>query len=236
MKIQIKKAVKDLQSNYTRTVLVILALISGLVGVGSIVVSYTIAAQDLKENFLRTNPFHVEMTSKNFKLLNLNVFRERPEVESAEYRDLSKERIEVFPNKWVPLFVYGVEDFNNFHLAEFYNEEGGGIPNSGSMLIERDGRKISNLDLGSVAQVRVGNGKLIEVPISGITFDSATAPSTQDHNIYSYVDKKTFKEITGKKSNERLIFRLKNIDTKNDVEKLTEVILKDFESAGIIVD
>ena len=236
MNIQIKKAIRDLQSDYARTLLVILALVIGLVGVGSIAVSYTIATRDLNENFLRTNPFHVEMTSKNFELLNLEEFRERPEVESAEFRDFSRERIEVFPDKWIPLKIFGVEDFDNFNLAEFFNEEGKIVPDAGTMLIERDGRKISNLELGSVAQVRVGNGRLIEVPITGISFDPAQAPATQDHIIYSYVDKKTFREITGEKSSERLIFRLKNVDTKDDVEKLTGDILKDFESSGIVVD
>lgn len=236
MNIQIKKAVKDLQSNYARTMLVLLALVIGLIGVGSIVVSYTIATNDLNENFLRTKPFHVEMISKNFEKLDLERFRERTEVESAEFRDFSRERIEVYPNKWIPLFLYGVEDFNNFDLAEFFNEEGKEVPDSGTMFIERDSRKISNFELGSVAQVRVGSGKLIEVPISGISFDPAEAPATQDHRIYSYVDKKTFREITGKENNERLIFRLKNINKKNDVEYLTEDILKDFEPMGIVID
>jgi len=236
MNIQIKKAVKDLQSNYARTILVILALIIGLVGVGAIIVSYTIATNDLNENFLRTDPFHVEVTSKNFELLDLDEFRQRPEVESAEFRDLSKERIEAFPGKWIPLLVYGVEDFNNFNLGEFFNEEGKTVPEIGTMLMERDSKKISNLTLGSVAQVRVGNGKLVSVPISGISFDPAEAPATQDHRIYAYVDKETFTQITGQESSERLIFRLKNINTKDDVEKLAETILKDFESSGIIVD
>jgi len=53
MNIQIKKAIKDLQSNYARTVLVIFALVIGLIGVGSISVSYYIATKDLKENFVK---------------------------------------------------------------------------------------------------------------------------------------------------------------------------------------
>jgi len=236
MNIQIKKSIRDLQSSYTRTVLVCLALIIGLTGVGSIAVSYAIATNDLNENFMKTNPFHVEMTSKSFNLLSLDDFRKKPEIESAEFRDLSKERIEVFPDTWIPLWVYGVEDFNHFNLAEFYNEEGKKVPELGAMLIERDGKKISNLKLDSIAKLRVENGKLIRIPVTGISFDPAQAPATQDHFIYSYVDKKTFTEITGKKSNERLIFRLKNINTKDDVEKLTKTIRDNFESIGIAID
>ncbi len=79
------------------------------------------------------------------------------------------------------------------------------------MLIERDGKKISNLTIGIQANARVQNGKYIKIPISGICFDPAQAPSSQDHIIFSYVDKKTFTDITGKKSNDRLISRFFNL-------------------------
>ncbi|VAX35739.1 hypothetical protein MNBD_UNCLBAC01-200 [hydrothermal vent metagenome] len=236
MNIQIKKSIKDLRLNFSRTILVVLALVVGLIGVGATTISYVIATNDLNESFLKTNPFHVEMTSKDFNLLELDNFRKRPEIQSAEFRDFAADRVEVFPDKWVPLMIYGVEDFNNFNLAEFYVEEGDKTPKTGTMLIERDGKKISNLQLSSIANIRTGKGKFIKIPISGISFDPVQAPSSQDHIIYSYVDKKTFTNITGRESNERLIFRLKNIKTKDDIEKLTQAILDDFKAYGIKVE
>ncbi len=235
MNIKLKKAVRNLQINPARTALVIFALFIGLWGIGSIIVSYIILTNDLNENFLKTKPFHVVLTSKNFDRLSLAAFRERAEVESAEFRDLSKERIEILPNKWVPLWVFGIENFNNLNLAEFYHEEGKKVPDPGTMLIERDGQKISNLKLGALAKVRAGDGKLIEVPITGISFDPVQAPTSQDHSIYSYVDKKTYTNITGNAANERLVFRLKNVNTKKDIQALTVTILNDFRHLGITV-
>ena len=235
MNVKLKKAVRNLRINPARTALVIFALFIGLWGIGSIIVSYIILTNDLNENFLKTKPFHVALTSKNFDRLSLTAFRERAEVESAEFRDLSKERIEILPNRWVPLWVFGVENFNNLNLAEFYREEGKKVPDPGTMLIERDGQKISNLKIGSLAKVRTGDGKLIEVPITGLTFDPVLSPSSQDHQIHSYVDKKTYTNITGKTAKERLVFRLKNVSTKEDIQALTETILDDFEHLGITV-
>lgn len=235
MNTALKKSISDLWINPSRSALVILALIIGLWGVGSILVSYAILKNDLNENYTRTHPAHVIITSKDFDRLDLKAFRNRPEIESAEFRDLSFQRIEVFPNQWIPLWVFGVEDFNNFNLAHIYNEEGNKVPEPGSMLIERNGRLVSNLEVGSLAQVRVGS-KIIHVPITGISFDPAQAPSTQDAFVYSYVDKKTYTEIAGEAANQRLIFRLKNVTTKQEIQTAANIILDDFERLGITVE
>jgi putative ABC transport system permease protein len=235
MNIKLKKALSDLLMHPGRTALVILALVIGLWGVGSILVTYAVLESDLNENYTRTNPAHVILTSKDFDRLELTAFRNRPEMESAEFRDFSFQRIEVFPDQWLPLWVFGVEDFNNFNLAQFYKEAGTKVPAPGSMLIERNGQLVSDLKVGSLARVRVGS-KIIEVPITGISFDPAQAPATQDAFIYSYVDKKTYAAITGEPVNQRLIFRLKNVTTKQAIQAATNSILDDLRRLGISVD
>ncbi len=235
MNIKLKKALSDLAIHPGRTALVILALVIGLWGVGSILVSYSILKNDLNENYVRTKPAHVVMTSKDFNRLDLAAFRNRPEIESAEFRDLSFQRIEVFPDQWIPLWVFGVEDFNNFNLASFYNEAGTPVPAPGTMLIERDGQKVSELRLGAMARVRVG-GKILEVPVAGIAFDPAQAPATQDAFIYSYVDKKTYTALTGEAANQRLIFRLKNVTTKQEIQTIANTIIEEFERSSITID
>ncbi len=234
MNIKLKKAFSDLRANPGRTALVIFALVIGSWGVGSLLVSATILRSDLRENFAGTSPPHAILTSKDFGRLDLAAFRQRPEIESAEFRDLSLQRIEVHPDEWIPLWLFGVEDFNDFTMARFYREEGSKQPAPGTMLIERDGRLISDLTLGSRARVRAG-GRIREVPVTGISFDPAQAPATQDHFIYAYVDKKTFTAITGERPDQRLIFRLKNAKTRDGVKAAADRIVADLGSRGIAV-
>ncbi len=234
MNMTLKKTFSDLRANPGRTALVIFALVIGLWGLGLIFVSYAILKNDLNENFTRTHPAHVTVTAEQFERLDLAAFRNRPEIESAEFRDLSIQRIEVFPNQWLPLWIFGVEDFNNVHLARIYREAGSKVPDPGTLLIERNGQLVSNLKIGARPRVRVG-GKMMEVPISGISFDPAQAPATQDAFIYAYTDKKTYTEITGEAANQRLLFRLKNGHSKQDIQTATDRILDDFSRQGINV-
>ena len=234
MNTTLKKTLSDLRANPGRSALVIFALVIGLWGVGSIFVSYAILKNDLNENFTRTNPPHVTVTADSFDRLELAAFRNRPDIESAEFRDLSIQRIEVFPNQWLPLWIFAVEDFRNPQLARIYREQGNQIPDPGSLLIERNGQLVSNLKIGSRAKIRVV-GKILEAPISGISFDPAQAPATQDAFIYSYVDKKTYTKITGEAADQRLIFRLKNVNSKQEIQTAAKKILEDFERQGINV-
>jgi len=232
MNMTLKKACSDLRSAPGRTLLVILALAIGLWGVDGILVSYTILTRDLNENFIRTRPAHAILTSKDFGRLDLNALRSRPGIESAEFRDLSMQRIEVYPNDWITLWLFGVENFNRPDMALLYGEKGEKVPVPGSMLIERDGRLISNLDVGSRARVRAGQ-RVLEVPITGISFDPAQAPATQDHFIYAYVDKQTYADITGEPANQRLLLRLTKVQTKEEVQVAVDGLLEHFQSLDI---
>lgn len=238
MNIKLKKVISDLRINPGRIILVIFAFIIGLWGVGSILVSYTILSKDLNANFVRTDPLHAAITSKNFNRLDLAALRNRPEIEKAEFRDFATLRIETHPDEWIPLWLYGVDDFDNFSLARIFDQKGGSgpvVPAEGAMLIERDGLRFSNLKAGALAHVRAGGGN-IAVLVSGINFDPAQAPGTQDHLIYAYVNKKTFAAITGDAANQRLIIRFKNVASKQEVQAATDNLVKYFAALGIAVD
>lgn len=238
MNTKIKKIVGDLWINPGRTVLIIFALVVGLWGVGSILVSYTILSRDLNANFQKTIPQHVTIRSKDFNKLSLSDLRSRPEIEKAEFRDFISLRIETSPNEWIPLWLYGVEDFNNFNLARVFEKKGTGspvVPKDGEMVIERDGLKFSELKVGLSARVRSG-GNIINVPVDGIVFDPAQAPGTQDHLIYGYVNKKTYSEIVGDSINQQLIIRFKNVTSREDVQAATNSIVYYFKTLGITIE
>lgn len=233
MNITLKKAVSDLCCYPGRSLLAVIALVIGLWGIGSILVSYAILKNDLRDNYLQTLPAHVVVVSNDFDRLDLAQFIQRADIETAEFRDLSIERIEVFPNVWVPLLLFGVENFASLNLAKFYAQTGKAVPGNGAMLMERNGQGITDLRVGSVARIAVGAANVIEAPIVGMSFDPGQAPSTMDHLIYGYVDKNTYTNITEKPINQRLIFRLNGVNSQQEVQTFTQKILNDFKQQGI---
>lgn len=235
MRMRFKKALRDLFISPKRTFLVVFALILGIGGVGTVLVSYVILTNDLNANYQRTIPAHVIIHSEEFNKLNLQEFIDRPEVETAEFRDFSLHRMEVSPDVWIPLWLYGVENFEKFNLARVFPEDGNKVPGGGKMLLERDCKHISDIDVGSAPRVRIGN-RIVRIPVSGICFDPAQAPATQDAFIYAYTDKLTYTQFTGMPNNQRLIVRLNNVYSAQDVEKTSEALAKDLKSMGITIN
>jgi putative ABC transport system permease protein len=234
MSLKLLKAVKDLGSNPKRTLLVVFAMILGTWGVGTVAVSYVILMNDLNANYQMTTPQQLVLTSDNFKNFNLENFKAKPEIETAEFRDFSLHRIEIRPDVWIPLWVYGVEDFEDFKIARIFWEEGNKVPEPGTILMERDGKKVSDLKLGSSPRIRIAS-KNLRIPVSGICFDPGQAPATQDAFIYAYTDKQTYRQLTGLPTNHRLIVRLNGVHSARDVMKVSQSLVSEFRSNGIEV-
>lgn len=234
MNMSLTKAWADLRSAPGRTLLTIAALTMGLWGVGGIWVSYTVLMADLGQNFAQTRAPHAVLTSPDFARLDLASVLRRPEIESAEFRDLSIQRIEVHPNEWIPLWLFAVEDFRRPALALLQHEKGAAVPAPGTMLVERNGLLVSNLDVGARARVRVGRSIRV-LPIDGISFDAAQAPATQDHFIYAYVDPQTYADVTGEPVHQRLILRLRQAASKEDVQTAISTLLEEWRAQGIQV-
>jgi len=234
MNLKLIKAIRDLSSNPRRTLLVVFAMVLGIWGVGTVEVSYVIMMNDLNANFQRTNPQQLVLTSAGFDKLDLARFVARPEIEAAEFRDFSLHRIEISPDVWIPLWLFGVENFDDFKLARVFREEGNKTPLKGTMLLERDGKKVSAIRLGSNPRVRIG-GRNLRIPVSGICFDPGQAPATQDAFVYAYTDKETYRQVTGLPSNQRLILRLKNVHSAQDVARVSDRLVRELRGQGIEV-
>lgn len=232
MKIKLIKAIRELQINWRRTFLAVFALALGIWGAGSVFVSNYILTNDLNENYQQTLPAHLILFSNDFEKFDLQTFRNRPEVALAEFRDFSMHRIEIRPDTWVPLLLYGVNDFEHFQLEKVFHEAGKRKPEKGSILLERDGMKISDIQIGSSPRLRMGN-KIMEVPVSGICFDPAQAPATQEQIIFAYTDQLSYQQLTGLSNNNRLIIRLNNVSSAEDVQNTMAALVGDLEKKGI---
>ncbi len=230
MNITLKKAFSDIRLYPARFALVAFALVIGVWGVGSILVSYYVLSGDLRQNYRNTHPAHAVLTSRDFGRLELAELRARPEIEAAEFRDLSLHRIEVAPDRWIPLWLYGVTDFHDMTLARVGIEEGEAVP--GQIVVERDGLRISNFQAIKHPRVRLAHG-IKQIPISGISFDPAQAPATQDHFIYAYTDQHTYTQLTGEPISQRLILRLRHVTEKAQIEKGVAQLVQELAADGI---
>ena len=177
MNIKLRKTINDLLISPKRTSLVVFALVLGIWGLGTVFVSNFVLSNDLNANYQSTTPVHVILHSSKFEGMDLQKFIDRQEVETAELRDFSLQRIEIYPNEWIPLWLYGVDNFNEMKLARIFPETGKRTPDAGTILMERDCKHVTAIDTGDSPRVRIGS-RMTALKVSGICFDPAQAPAT----------------------------------------------------------
>lgn len=231
MRLQALLSLRELRLHPGRTALVVAALVLGVWGVGTPLVSSRILTPDLAENFQRTRPPHVILRSDDFSAFDAAAL---PEVESATLRDLAVHRVEVAPDKWLPLYLHGVDAFDDAPVAKLTPQRGAALPPPGTVLVERNGLRVATFDLGDAPRISVG-GRLGTMPISGVTFDAAQAPATQDAFIYAYADRPTWAALTGSPTGRRLVVRLRDVHSVDDVNRVTSRLVEKLAATGVVV-
>ncbi len=235
MPVIFRKSIRDLSIRYRSTLVAILALTIGLWGVGTLLVSILVMSNDLQENYLRTHPAHISIISEDFAKLDLAEIRKNPNIEAVEFRDKAILRIEVNPGKWLPLWLYSVDDFKSLSLSRFFRQSGDFPPPRGSLSIERNVQQISDLRIGTSARVQSG-GRIIRTTISGTVFDPGQAPATQDAFVYAYTDKENYTRLSGETTNRRIVVRFQNVETRRDVEIQFTELSRELSRLGISIN
>lgn len=252
MRTQAALALRELRLHPARTGLVMAALALGVWGLGMPLVAARILTPDLAANFQRTRPAHVILRSDDFSAasrgpapgrpergavkVNLGALDATtfPEVEATTLLDFAVHRVEIAPDKWLPLLLFGVDTFEDAPLARLTPQQGPAVPPPGTVLVERDGLRVASFGLGAAPRISV-DGRLGQMPISGVTFDASQAPATQDAFIYAYADRPTWAALTGAPTGRRLLVRLRDVHSADDVRRATDRLVKKLADVGVVV-
>lgn len=168
------KVFSDIWQNRSRTILVVASIAIGVFAVGMIISAYTIMADDMESSYRATNPANVELRLSPFDDDLVQAIEKLPEVATAEGRHTTNLRISHDEGKtWRGLEVIA---FDQSETAEIYlldPLEGQSFPNDREVLLEV--RILDELDigLGDSLLIRLPDGKLREVPVTGFVYDQS---------------------------------------------------------------
>ncbi len=183
-----RKALRDLWVNKTRTFLVILAIAIGIVGVGSILTSYSILTREMNRNFMDTNPATAVLyIDSGIDEDLIQTIQARPDIAAAEARRTLFARYRMGDNKWINIMLFVINDFDNLRVNTFYPERGDMSPAFNEILIERSGLALIGQDIGETAIIKIAGNTPQALTISGIVHDPGQAPSWMEGFAYGYI-------------------------------------------------
>jgi putative ABC transport system permease protein len=96
-------------------------------------------------------------------------------------------RVEVGPDRRLPLSLFVVEDFDAMRVEIVSREAGAWPPPTGAMLLDRSSAALLNAQIGANMTVSTANGVPRSVQVAGVVFDSGVAPAWQEQTGYAYI-------------------------------------------------
>lgn len=225
-----RKVARDLLSNKTRTLLVVMSIAVGVFAVGVIVSTQLLLSQDLTARYAATNPADAVLMMSNFDNDVVDTVARMPGVHTAEGRRTVSLRVKVGPNEWRTLSLDAIDDFNKQKLSRVDPVSGAWPPPDKTMLVERASLGLINAQVGDRVTVELADGKTREIKISGIAHDMNKAPAAFTGSPYGYVNLNTVEWLGFPKTYDQLRVTFNgHMTDREQVEVAAEEIRKKVE-------
>jgi putative ABC transport system permease protein len=234
MMVQGQKIIRDLSQVKTKSLLTTLGIIIGLLGLWSTIIAWYILSRDLPANFLNTLPAQIELRTDYISDTLLQELKQLPDVQAIERRPVVATRVEISPNKWLPMVLFVADDMANSQVNKFGFEAPtaiNGLTQTKSIYLERSSVRFADLMrkielvggslhdgplpneqvLKSIVEqqivIRFSKGLSNKFAIAGTVHDPARPPSFQEQALWGYIARKDLVSDANITWQERLIVR-----------------------------
>lgn len=218
MKIRYIKIIRDIASDYARSLTLVLAIAVGVVGVGSILGGYAVISREMTANYTGTTPAEatIELEGEISRAL-VDSVRAMPNIRLADRRATRTAKLNV-GGRWYPLLLFVIDEFNKLEISKFRQVSGRSEPPVGTMLMERTALRFLHVGEGDRITVKMADGAPMSVQVVGTVHDPSLAPAPQEQAGYGYITEATLRQLGETQGFDQLKIRLVG---GNSVEQIT---------------
>ena len=233
MKPRWRKVIRDLISNRTRTILVVLSIAIGVFAVGMIAGTQTMLLQDMEAAYWSTEPANAHMWISSFDEDYLERIRKIDGVLEVDARVDHDLQLQTGPDEWVALEVESVPDFKNIRVNKLSSMEGAWPPTKHGIVIERSSMHMTKAAVGDFVTVQHPDGKLRELEIVGIGHDINGEPGQFSGRVAGYVTLDTLEWLGFDRGFRRLMLRVEgDASSEEHIRAVAAVVEDTVERSG----
>jgi putative ABC transport system permease protein len=210
-----RKALRDLWENKARAVLVIVALVVGVISVGTTAVAYSILPREMDKNYLTTDPASATLWVEPLDAGLVQTVTDLPQIARAEARSEIIGRFQIAPGEWRELWLYVIPDFNYIQVDKFTPEQGAWPPATGEILLERTAVQVAQAKIGDDVVVKIPNKQERTLSFAGTVHTPGLPPAWVEGSVYGYITPETWALLGG----DPQLAQLKILVTENQFDK-----------------
>lgn len=229
-----RKVVRDLWSNKTRTLLVVMSIAIGVFAVGTIASSQIILSGQLSASYRATSPASATLYGP-FTEEIVETVRRMDGIADAEGRGGTRVRLQAGPEEWKDLYLTALTDFEDVRIARMGLVEGR-WPGEREVVIERASLSSTNAGVGDTVMVELPDGKQRALPIVGVAHDLAMPSAIFNPTVQGYITFDTLEWLTGGRGiNDLNIVVAENATDRAHIEAIAAEVKEKVEKGGATV-
>jgi putative ABC transport system permease protein len=182
-----RKVLRDVWSNKTRSLLVVLSIAVGVFAVGSTASTWAMMSHDLSTDYAAINPSSAILFTAPFDDGLVRSIRRTEGVREAEGRFNLITRVRTGPEEWGNLRLEAIDDYRAIRLNKVEPESGQWPPPKRELLIERASLPLTGKNVGDPLEIRLPNGEQRDLRIGGLAHDLNKVPASFSGTPYGYV-------------------------------------------------
>jgi putative ABC transport system permease protein len=227
------KILRDITTNRTRSLLVVMSIAVGIFAVGVVQQLRTVILTEMQRVQDQRSAAHATLFAPDMDDTLLDNIRRIPTVAAAEGRNSLSVKVEVTPGQWEFLNVVAIADFDEVRInllqrvttvarhpefdaaASIWPEEDEIILERGSL----DGNNVLpvGLQVGDTLRLQREDERIRTVKVTGLVYDASAFPTTFTGSANGYVTFDTFERLGGER-----VYSLVNIQVKGTPEQLLD--------------
>lgn len=236
-----RKVLRELWHNKTRTILVMLSIAVGVMGIGMISGARDILGRDMTAAYQAINPPHAYIYTDSFGNELVNAVRNLPQVAEAKGRTDFGARVRIKqPNggasEWQALEMIVVDDFDDIRIGKITSVEGAWPPPKRTLLLERSAVNPLGFATGDVAEVELRNGKVRTMEIAGVAHDVEQVSYTFAGEVYGYITLDTLETFGRERAFDTLLITIptepNTVPTEEQIRAVVERVSQKIKRSG----
>jgi putative ABC transport system permease protein len=196
-----KKILYDVWEDKFRTLLVVLSISLGIIGVGVIGQTNYILSEGMEKGYKQANPANVVISLGSFGPSLIHKAKRIKEVKVAAGKavfpvQFQKKKIAGADNNshWNNAVLFAL-DFQHMPMDRFYASKGSGDPKRGEVLVEETSLAHFQLKVGDFIWIETSDGKKHLMKISGTVHDPGKMTAILSNEMYMFIPLSHLREI-----------------------------------------
>jgi putative ABC transport system permease protein len=230
------KVIRDLWSNKTRTILVVLAIAVGVFAFGSVFITEDVLLAEMNSQYRAVKPSTITFFISSFDDNLVRWAHRQEEVADAQGRAVYLVQL-VGAERNFNLNLYAYDDYEQTSMNLIEPETGTWPPDRREIVFERASIPLVGAQQGELLLVEMPDGRRRELDIVGTVHDINALPANLFPELTGYVSLNTLGWLGYPTSYNRLeILTHSQFDTLPELEEVADDLREQLRRAGVDVD